>query len=105
MPRTKLSNLAHIRDLANEIIKAVEGTQELYDKLARDSERLKEIEPALKKIREIAPAPVNATAPGPGETPPTVAEKQDTPIKRARHIKKKIAEEPDATESNSVPGE
>jgi hypothetical protein len=71
MSRTKLSSLAHIKDLANEITKAVEGTQELYDKLTRDSERLKEIEPALKKIREFSVAPTIPEVVYP-TVPPTV---------------------------------
>ena len=94
MPRTKSSSLAKIKDLASSLITEVVFAQAEYDILQKDSARLKEIEPALKKIRETIAAPEPPPQPPPPgqEEQPIIIPKEK--VKRARHNKKKSTEEP-----------
>lgn len=87
MSRTKLSSLAHIKDLADEISRLIAGAQSEYDGLARDSAKLKEIQPALDKMLSAIAPPPTAQPPAPGETVPQ--ELPHNPVNRARHARKK----------------
>jgi hypothetical protein len=51
MSRAKSSNLARLNDLIDSLAKTCHDLHEEFDKLKTDSERLKEIEPALKKLQ------------------------------------------------------
>jgi len=102
MSRTKSfsSTLASITDLASRIINLSMAAQSEYDKLAADSSRLKEIEPALARLQSaLSPvSPVASTSPGPDQPPAPEQPTITTPNKpKRRHAKKG---EPDNAEYN-----
>lgn len=75
MSRTKShsSTLATIKDLADKISQEITAAQDDFDKLIKDSERLKEIEPAANRffaVYKLAdPAMISATAGSKPESP------------------------------------
>jgi hypothetical protein len=96
MSRTKSfsSTLTKICELATQITILLNGAQDEFDKLAADSARLKEIEPALNRLQSaLKPAipnqpPIEPPATIPGEQPaePPIESTQE-PVKQHRSKK------------------
>jgi len=113
MSRPKSSSLALINDLAKSLISEVDNAIAEHDILQADSKRLKEIEPALKKLQyTLNPPTIDETlratdnnVPPPDNLPP-----DDHPTrKRTKYIRMKLLEggnnKGDTNQSKETPPE
>lgn len=110
MARPKSSSLARIDDLAKALRSEVYNAMAEYNILLAGSERLKEIEPALRKLQTALNPPVTGqpavdqppTEPQPGDLckliPESIPDNHPT-RKRAKHIRKLLVVD-DATLAN-----
>lgn len=105
MARTKKQSsvVARIRDLVNNLTGELDVLQSEMDDLLADSEWRKETEPTLSRLlaafKPTIPDPKpteESTSPAPDETTSleTTGTTSPDPVKRAKHIRKKLSETP-----------